>query len=188
MTLEPFPELATHRLRLRELTARDRETMLAIYSDRAHMRWSGGDILTELEQAERLIQMFAEWRRAPSPGLRWGLVRQDTGMLIGSCGLSRINHVWHNAVVGYELAADACGQGFMREALATILDFGFRELGLHRVQAEIHPKNRPSIRLVASLGFQHEGRHREQGYWDGRYHDLDCYALLEADWQRGVPA
>lgn len=177
-----FPVLLTERLCLREIVPADADAVFAIQSDPQVMRWFGAEQMHERQQAQQLIAMFADWRRQPAPGTRWGLVRRDNGRLIGSAGLFRWNRSWRNCVLGYELAQPAWGQGYMREALVAILDYGFAEMDLHRVQAEIHPDNAASIALVQRLGFQYEGRHREQGYWAGQFHHLDCYALLAREW------
>jgi [ribosomal protein S5]-alanine N-acetyltransferase len=181
MTL-PFPELHTARLRLRQLVATDADAMFVIYSNASAMQWYGVDPLTSQEQAQLLIELFAGWFSA-NVGVRWGIERCDDGRLIGSCGLFRWNKSWRNCLVGYELSRDCQTQGYMREALAVVLDYGFNEMGLHRVQAETHPDNAASIALLMRLGFCCEGLHREQGFWANRFHDLACYALLTYQWR-----
>ncbi|HEY9100526.1 GNAT family protein [Chitinimonas sp.] len=185
----PFPTLTTPRLQLRELKARDADALFAIHSDPETMRWFGADPLVDRHQALQLIEMFAEWRKAPAPGTRWGIVRQSDGELLGSCGLFKWNRSWRNCVLGYELGRPYWGEGWMSEALRAVLDYGFDNMNLHRVQAEIHPDNLASIRLVERLGFRLEGRHRQQGHWGGQFHDLDCYGLLAHEWfgQRREP-
>jgi ribosomal-protein-alanine N-acetyltransferase len=81
-------------------------------------------------------------------------------------------------VVGYELTRSAWGEGFMTEALSTVLRWGFRHMDLNRVEAQVHPDNEPSRALLRRLGFVEEGRMREAGYWQGQYHDLLQYSLL----------
>jgi ribosomal-protein-alanine N-acetyltransferase len=107
--------------------------------------------------------------------------------LIGTCGLFRWNKSWRNCVVGYEIARDCRAQGYMKEALTAVLEFGFNEISLHRIQAEMHPDNNASIALATRLGFRFEGVHREQAFWSGRYHDLNCYSLLAGEWRSDQP-
>jgi ribosomal-protein-alanine N-acetyltransferase len=179
MLIAPFPTLTSPRLRLREIRENDAEALFAIHSDRAVMRWYGSDPLTELSQMDKLIGIFATWR-LDGVGIRWGI--EWDGRLIGSCGFFRWNKNWHNSMLGYELAQDCQGQGLMREALTTILGYGFEQMKLHRLYAEIDADNAASIRLVTRLGFQFEGVHREIALWGGRWHDLNCYSLLEQEW------
>lgn len=177
-----FPTLYTERLNLREITPADTDALYAIHSDVEAMKWFGADPITDRQHVRLMIDMFAAWRREPNPGTRWGIMARDTGELLGSVGLFRWNRAWSNCIVGYELGRFAWGQGYMQEALTAALDYGFDTMGLHRVQAEIHPDNVASIRLTERLGFRHEGLHREQGYWRGQFHDLACYSLLVNDW------
>jgi len=177
-----FPILRTPRLRLRQVVPSDAPALFVIHSDAEWMRWYGVDPITELAQAEHLADLFGSWFSAGS-GFRWALERNKDKRLIGTCGLFRWNKSWRNCVIGYEIHREFHGQGYMREALTAVLDYGFNGMNLHRIQAETHPDNTPSIGLATRLGFRFEGVHRDQAYWNGRFHDLNCYSLLEPDWR-----
>lgn len=177
-----FPHLQTERLRLRPIMASDAPALFAIHSDIEWMRWYGIEPATDISQAYQLAELFASWFHAGT-GFRWGLERHEDRRLIGTCGLFRWNKSWRNCVIGYEILRECHGRGYMREALAEVLDYGFNAMHLHRIQAEMHPDNRASIGLATRLGFRFEGVHREQAFWCGRYHDLQCYSLLECEWR-----
>lgn len=179
--MSDFPFLETERLLLRELTASDAPDLFGIYSDVQVMRWFGSDPLTSTEDAHKLIEVFAGWQRLANPGARWGMQRKADGRLVGTCGLFKWNRTWKTCAVGYELASFAQGQGFMHEALSTVLDWGFKNMDLHRVDAQVHPENLPSIKLLLKLGFVHEGLLREAGFWGGQHHDLGQFGLLRRD-------
>lgn len=181
-----FPILRTERLRLRELLPADAPALFAIHGDAEAMRWFGSDPLTSLAEAERLVEVFAGWRRLPNPGTRWGLERLSDGALVGSCGLFNWNRAWRRCTLGYELAREAQGRGLMAEALRRVLDWGFAPegMGLNRIEAMIHPENQPSLRLVEGLGFRREGLLREVAFWGGRHQDLEMHAVLARE-QRG---
>ena len=181
---QPFPVLVTMRLKLRQILPADADALFAMHSDADTMQWYGVDPLKHPAEALRLAELFAGWFAAGS-GYRWGLERHEDGRLIGTCGLFRWDRSWRNCVTGYELARDCHGQGYMREALAEILDFGFNEMHLHRIQAEAHFNNTASIGLAKRMGFEFEGVHREQAFWNSKFHDLHCYSLLELDWRAG---
>lgn len=186
-----FPVLATARLRLRALTSADAPAILRIHSDAETMRWFGTNPMQNIEEAERIIAAFNAWFVASS-GVRWGIELDDgapdSARLIGSCGLFRWNKNWRHCALGYELARDCHGQGYMREALTAVLNFGYTTMGLHRVHAEIHRDNLASIRLVQGLGFRFEGVHRETAYWGEQWHDLGSHSLLAQEWtDRRVP-
>lgn len=178
----PFPTLETPRLRLREIVATDAPALLALHTHAEHMRWFGADRLSTLDHAALLVEMFAAWRRAPSHGTRWALERKEAPGLIGTCGVFSWHRAWRKCVTGYEIAPAHAGQGLMREALGAMFDWSFSQLGLNRIEAQIHPDNAASRRLVERLGFRQEGLQREVGYWAGAHHDLTLYALLRRDW------
>lgn len=176
-----FPELDTPRLHLRQVVPSDAAALFAIHSDIEWMRWYGVDPVTDMAEADQLAEMFASWFHAGT-GFRWVLERRKDKKMIGTCGLFRWNRSWRNCVIGYEILRDCRGQGYMREALTTVLDYGFSVMRLHRIQAETHPDNLASIGLATRLGFQFEGVHREQAFWGGKFHDLNCYSLLQREW------
>ena len=71
----------------------------------------------------------------------------------------------------------------MTEALKSVLEFGFNELNLHRVQALVADWNIASIKLLAKYGFFKEGTMREDYRGDDKNEDSDCYSLLEWEWK-----
>ncbi|RJG07963.1 N-acetyltransferase [Noviherbaspirillum cavernae] len=178
---QPFPLLLTERLRLRQIVNSDVDELFRLNSDADWMRWSGNDPLTERSQVDHILEWYAALMTTGT-GLRWGLERKHDGRLIGTCGFFAWNKFWQSCLTGYEIAQDCCAQGYMREALTAIFDYGFEDLQLHRVQAEPHPDNTASIGLATRLGFRFEGVHREQAFWSGRFHDLHCYSLLKQEW------
>jgi len=177
-----FPALATPRLRLRELQPADAPALLRIHGNAAHMRWFGSEPMRTLAEAEAVIELFAGWRRLPAPGTRWGLERRDDGTLIGTAGLFAWHRGWRKCTLGYELAPEATGQGLMGEALAAVIDWGLQHMQLHRIEAQVHPDNRPSLALLERLDFAREGLLREVAWWGGRPHDLEMWSLLAPGW------
>ena len=179
----PFPCLRSARLRLREITPRDTDAWFALQSNAELMRWYGADPMHSRAQMEKLIADSAVWRTA-GVAIRWGI--ELDGQFIGSCGFARWNKAWHNCILGYEIDPSYQCRGLMREALACIIEYGFNEMQLHRIHAEIHRDNLASLHLIQRLGFQFEGVHREMGFWQQRWHDLDYYSLLEQEWHAPI--
>ncbi|SDU98413.1 GNAT family N-acetyltransferase [Pseudomonas mucidolens] len=174
--MNTFPILHTERLHLRELVADDAPVLFEIYRNAEAMRWFGIDPMTELAQAHALIATFSHWRTQPNPGTRWGL--EHDGRLLGSCGLFKWNRSWNSCSLACELAPSAWGNGLMSEALHAMLEWGFAQMQLHRVEALVHPRNSACQALLGRLGFTQEGMLREAGFWGGRYQDLQIFSLL----------
>jgi ribosomal-protein-alanine N-acetyltransferase len=176
-----FPTLETPRLRLRELTLDDAPALLAIHGDGPAMRHFGTDP-HHPGRGRGPGAAFCRLAPAAPPRRALGLERRADGALVGSCGLFAWNREWAKCSTGYELARTARGQGLMREALRAAFDWGFAQMGLHRIEAQIHPDNAPSLALAEGLGFVREGRLREVGFWGGQRHDLWQLGLLRGDW------
>ncbi|MCD4506165.1 GNAT family N-acetyltransferase [Chromobacterium piscinae] len=176
-----FPTLHTPRLTLREITLDDAPALLGIHGDADAMRWFGTDPLTTLEQARQMVEKFAGWRNLPAPGVRWGLAPREGGPLIGSIGLFKWNPGWRCCTLGYELARGRQGQGLMSEALRAALAWGFEHMELNRIEAQVHPDNQASLKLLERLDFKTEGRARQAGFWLGRYQDLINLSLLREE-------
>lgn len=183
MTTVPFPAIETQRLLLREIVPADAPALFAIHGDPVLMRWFGADPLPDVVAAEGLVKLFASWRALSNPGVRWGLQVKGSVGLIGSVGLFAWNRNWRKCTLGYELAREMHGRGYMREALEACLSWGFKNMELNRIEAQIHPDNGASLRSVHKLGFVEEGRLRQVGYWGGAFHDLLQYSLLWEDWR-----
>ena len=177
-----FPTLETERLRLREVIGSDAPAIFAIHGNTELMRLFGNDPLPDLAGAEALIRTFASWRQLPNPGIRWAIEIEGNPGLVGTCGLFGWNKNWRKCTVGYELAQSVQGKGYMLEALGAALAWGFKEMALNRVEAQVHPDNLASLKLLKRLRFVEEGRLRQGGYWSGEYHDLLQYSLLRGDW------
>ena len=114
--------------------------------------------------------------------IRLDLQRQSDGSLIGLCTLFAFYLPSRRCAIGYILQRDCWGQGFMHEALLTLLDHGFSVLDLHRVEADIDPRNAGSQRTLDRLGFVQEGLLRERWIVAGDVCDTALLGLLRRDW------
>jgi ribosomal-protein-alanine N-acetyltransferase len=85
--------------------------------------------------------------------------------------------------LGYYAFVPHAGKGLMREALAIVVERAFRELGLHRLEANVQPANRRSISLVQALDFTREGTVRGYLKIGNRWRDHERWALLKEDWR-----
>jgi RimJ/RimL family protein N-acetyltransferase len=75
------------------------------------------------------------------------------------------------------------GQGYGRDAISTILDYGFGELGLHRVGLSVFEFNDAALVLYKAVGFREEGRLREAVVRDGVRHDAILMSILAPEWE-----
>ena len=109
---------------------------------------------------------------------------QHSRALAGVINLNEIvRRSFQSAILGYFAFEPHAGRGLMHAGLRSVLGSAFRELRLHRVEANIQPNNERSLRLVQSVGFQKEGYSRRYLKVSGKWRDHERWALLREDWR-----
>lgn len=106
------------------------------------------------------------------------------GAFAGEINLNAIQRgPFQNAYVGYWIAQEHAGAGYVPEALVLMLRLAFEELHLHRIQVAIIPRNQASHRVVAKLGLRNEGLAERYLEINGRWEDHVRYAMTFEEWQ-----
>jgi RimJ/RimL family protein N-acetyltransferase len=85
--------------------------------------------------------------------------------------------------VGWTLAPAARGKGYGTEAAQAMLQLGFEELGLHRIEARLDERNQPSASLCCRLGMRLEARHVDKWHYKGQWATELIYAILADEWR-----
>jgi RimJ/RimL family protein N-acetyltransferase len=85
--------------------------------------------------------------------------------------------------LGYALGLKHRGQGYATEAAAALIGYGFRVLGLHRIEAITTNVNEDSWKVMERLGMNREARLREAEHRDGEWLDTLVYGLLAREWR-----
>jgi ribosomal-protein-serine acetyltransferase len=105
------------------------------------------------------------------------------GPIIGVVGFHSVDWVNRNTSIGYWLTGAARGKGVMTTAVAALLDHGFSEWKLHRIEIHCAPDNHRSRAIPERLGFREEARLRETEFVGGRWLDSVIYGLLSDDFR-----
>ena len=179
----------TERLRLRSLDSSFAARVMRYYESNAEYRadWApvpDDDFLTEAHQ-HRLLEREAADRGAGTHLRAWLFERDDRDLetVIGFASLSNIiRGAFQSCYLGYEMHVDHAGQGYMTEALrALVFEIAFGPLELHRVEANVMPRNSRSIRVLEKLGFIEEGLARDYLRINGRWEHHIHYVALNRD-------
>ncbi len=174
--------LRTERLTLRWLDARDLAAQFSIHSSPAVARYGAGAAWTEMAQAEAaLARDLADY--ASGAAMRLAITLTGTGEVIGNCSLYAFDANNRRADIGYALAPAHWGQGYLREALRALIEYGFGSLNLNRIEADTDPRNSASIKALEALRFQKEGYLRERWLVNGEVCDTVFFGLLRSDWR-----
>jgi RimJ/RimL family protein N-acetyltransferase len=158
----------------------DTAALFEIYSDRKALEYWGKDPVNTPAEAWEMIEENLKQVAAGS-ALIWGIILKETGQLIGTCVLFRINRQNRNGELGYILNRKFWGRGFMTEALTCLLDYAFNQQDFHRVEADTDPDNSASLAVLEKLGFQREGYFRQRWFVHGNWHDSVMLGLLRRE-------
>jgi len=173
--------LQAARLTLRPLAPADAGAVFALRSDPAVQRYGSHPAWTDRRTAVDYIARDID-AMAAGTAAQFAIERRDDAAVVGTCALFGIDAPCRRAEVGYALLASEWGHGYAGEAAAALLDWGFAHLRLHRVEADIDPRNVASARVLERLGFAREGHLRERWIVGGEICDSLIYGLLAREW------
>lgn len=180
MKSETQPTLTTERLILRPFVLEDAPAVQRLAGDRA-----------VADTTERIPHPYKDgmaeaWIAKHPQGFRdrkectFAVVLRDGQQVIGAVSLT-LAMAHSRGELGYWIGREYWGHGYCTEAARAVVEFGFAELALHRVQARHLTRNPASGRVMAKLGMTHEGRLRQHTRkWD-ILGDVDVYAVLATD-------
>lgn len=128
---------------------------------------------------ERLVQAAEE-----DKNYALGIYLNETSELIGRITVNIIARgIMQGAHIGYYIGLEHNGKGYMTEAVRLTLKYAFEVLDLHRVEANVMPRNKPSARVLEKAGFRHEGLSRGYLKINGVWEDHDRYAVTVEEYQ-----
>ncbi|MDF2890728.1 MAG: alanine acetyltransferase [Clostridia bacterium] len=112
----------------------------------------------------------------------FGIFLNETDELIGNVALTEVlRGSLQSCYIGYYLDQQQNGKGCMTEAVKLAVDFAFRELKLHRIEAGVMPHNIRSMRVLEKAGFHKEGIAVKNVKINGRWEDHQVLAIVAAD-------
>lgn len=168
--------LQTPRLLLRPFEETDLNGVFKGLSHPQVIQYYGVSYST-LEETTKQMEFFRDLE-INNTGKWWAVCSADNTIFYGGCGLNNMSIQHRKAEIGYWLLPEFWGMGIIPEALSLIIEYGFSEFQLHRIEAVVETGNDNSKRIMTKTGFQHEGTMRECEYKNGKYISLEMYAKL----------
>ncbi|WP_408606804.1 GNAT family N-acetyltransferase [Catenuloplanes japonicus] len=140
----------------------------------------------ELNSTRAYRYVYADMRRSGRRGesMPFAVCLRENGAerVVGHINLGNIvRRAFCSAYAGYWVDSRVAGRGIIPTALALTVDHAFGAAGLHRIEVNIRPENRPSRRVVEKLGFREEAYHARYMHIDGNWRDHIGYTLTSED-------
>lgn len=175
-----FPFLIGEKAYLRPVDQEDVDRFVRWFNDpEVRINLSSSFPLNRIREREFVEKLYRDER-----DVVLAIVVKEGDQHIGVAGLHGIKLPNRNATFGIAIGEKALwDKGFGTEAARLILDYGFRQLNLHRVTLWVYSTNRRAIHVYEKLGFKEEGRKRESEYRDGTYCDDVLMGILKREWK-----
>jgi putative acetyltransferase len=171
--------LESERLILRGFTEADTDDLFAYTADPEVGPRAGWKPHESCEESRSIIRMFIEEDNV------FAIEQKSDHRVIGSLGLHKDK--WRNLpdvkMIGYVLAQDCWGKGYMSEAVMRVLQYGFDVLHLRMMSISHYTFNDRSRRVIEKCGFVYEGTLRQTFLrFDGAVFDEAVYSITKEEW------
>jgi len=176
--------LETSRLILRPFEERDIEPFSHYRSDPQVAVYQGWQAPYSREQAARFVdEMKNKEPGEPGQWYQLALEVKTSGEMIGDCAFRLLAENPQQAEIGMTIARPYQSPGYAAEAGTRLIRYLFGELNLHRIFANVDPRNLAAIHSLQKLGFRFEGHFVESMWLKDEWVDEDWYALLRREWE-----
>ena len=175
-------KLETDRLILRDMSLEDECAFVAMSQDVKYQRFYD-ESDCEPNKYRELTQLFvAQALEVPRRFFQLVVESKDSGKFIGTVCLRLEGE--RQASMGCAFSREIQGKGLSIEASEALADFGFSELGIHRIYAETISRNLAAIKLCQVLGMRQEVCFKDHRFFKGQWWDTVVLAVLRSDWKK----
>lgn len=180
--MKRWSPLVGARIVLRDLRPEDLDSLAAYRSDPVVAQYQGWSPPFTAKDAQSLYASVVSTPfDTPGTWYQLAVAERESDTLLGDIGLHFLDT--DQVEIGFTLARERHGQGWMREALILVLGHLFFELSKHRVIATTDARNVSAQHLLDALGFRLEGRFVENVFFKGAWGDELQFACLAREWR-----
>ena len=176
--LSCMPVLESPRLVLRELRPDDIPRLLHFHMDEAIQKQMAREPFQTVKEAETLYNAFT-LARQENRALIWAFTLKPSDLLVGYGGFVQLYPQHEKAELGYGLMPAFWKKGLATEAVSLMVDYGFNEIRLHRLEAVVFEGNVTSINLLKKFGFHQEAHFKESFLYRGCFIDSYVFAQIK---------
>lgn len=174
-----LPIIKTERLLLRQFNENDLQNVFNGLSDPQVNRYYGVSFKTP-EETKRQLAFFKNLEQTGT-GIWWAVCDPGNQRFYGAGGLNSLSKEHKKAEIGFWLLKEYWGKGIMKEAMPLICDYGFKKLGLHRIEGLVETENLNCRNAMKKLDFVLEGTMKDCEIKNGKFISLDIYAKFAQD-------
>lgn len=177
MEFTPFPIIETQNLLLRRMDLQDVQDIFEMRNDPSMHIYTNTNVDKNSDETTAYIEKMnigvddGKW-------IIWAIEHKQSKKVIGSISIWNLNEEELRGELGYGIIPDFQGQGFMKEALLQVINFGFEKMSLQALDAYTEENNRSSIKLLETCEFQAINKVQEEGNANHPVFQLVVYRLV----------
>lgn len=175
--LADLPEIKMERLTLRKFRLEDAADYFEYSSDPEVARfalWGPRESMEEaVEAMERNQKAYQEGRSSI-----WGIHHNEDNKIIGAAGFIKLDSDFNKGEIGYTFGRKYWNQGYATELSKKLIEFGFNELNLRRIEGICHSENHASVRVMEKAGMVEEGVLKSYYHKNGVYMDVRIFSII----------
>jgi [ribosomal protein S5]-alanine N-acetyltransferase len=171
--------LETERLILRKITEHDIPYIFEYASDPEVTKYLRFETHKSLEDAKDYFSKVCVWYANQPDHFPLAIELKQDKKMIGTIGFVKFDLQNDCAELGYVLSKKYWGHGYATEVAKKLIEFGFNQLKLHRIEAIVKKINISSVRVLEKIGMQQEGLLRDKMKKNDIYYDAYMYSILD---------
>ena len=179
--------ITTRRLFLRRMEPGDLELVYRLYSDPEILRYSPFDTMDHDGARRHLAGILSDWEQPKPKNLEFTVIRRADGTPIGRCHIEPDAET-DTAMIGFHLLKAYWNMGYATELSKKLMEYSFRELQMHRVNALCNPDNLGSRKVLERCGLRLEAHFRKKCRYvkngEVSWQDELQYAILREEWEQ----
>ena len=176
-----FPVIETSRLLLRQISPLDVDNIFEYASDTDVTPFVIFETHITKEDSLSFIQFACEEFEKQS-SIIWAILLKSENKMIGTIDLRNYNSIHRCGEVGYVIGKQYWNKGFVSEAMKAVIDYGFGELNLNRIESHCEHENTGSWHVMENCGMKYEGTLREKVFIKNRFRSMKMYSILKSEW------
>lgn len=174
--VNPFPILETKNLSLRRMTPEDTEDIYQMRKDPRMIEFTDSKLDVSREETNSYLEKM---NRGVDEGkwIIWAIEHKSSKKVIGSISIWNMDSEQKSAELGYGIIPEYQNKGFMKEALASVVEYGFEVMNLNALEAYTEEKNINSIKLLETCKFVEVNRVDDEGYYREKTYRMIVYQM-----------
>lgn len=173
-----FPIIETERLILRRIGMDDANDLFLLRSNEEAVKYLDRPMHSSINETRELIKKIED-NIQQNKAIAWGISLKSKIQLIGTIGYHRIENEHYRAEIGYMIHPDYWRTGLTSEAIKPVINFGFNQMNLHSIEANVNPGNIASIKLLEKHKFTKEAHFKENYFYNGKFLDSAIYSRVK---------